>query len=184
MASNSSSGMASNSSSEYSSVEEMRDWIVLSLYLLTSIVALIGNLFVCKVIYTKKQFRSTTYILIVNMAISDIVGALVIPGQWLFCSTYILDSGATGQRFCGTFKSLQILSYYVSTFSMTAIAIDRYKLVCHPLSQRIRPLVPLIVIWALGCLFTSTTLFSMRVSEYFSPVQVIIDFALINTNVY
>jgi hypothetical protein len=124
------------------------------------------------VIYDKKQLRSTTFILIINMAISDILGGIVIPGQWLFCSYFFLENTASiGERLCGLNKSAQILSYYVSTFSMTAIALDRYRLVVHPMSRRIKPLIPIITTWILGAIFTSTTLFSMRVSEYFSPHQ-------------
>ena len=154
------------------SPEEVRDWFVLALYLITAILAIVGNIFVCLVVYNKKSLRSTTYKLMVNMAISDIMGGLLIPSQWLFCSTYLLDSGLTAQRFCGLSKSGQILSYYVSTFTMTVIAVERYRLICRPLSGQMSSMVPIIVIWLLGSLFTSTTFFSMRVSEYFSPVQV------------
>ncbi|CAG2109880.1 unnamed protein product [Medioppia subpectinata] len=151
--------------------DDSRDWIVLVLYLITSILAIVGNAFICVVVYRKKHFRSTTYKLIVNMAVSDIIGGIVIPGQWLFCSTYFLDNGVFAHRICGICKSLQILSYYVSTFTMTAIAIDRYRLICKPLAPRMGPLVPILITWLLGALFTSTTFFSMRVSEYFSPTQ-------------
>lgn len=151
---------------------EVRDWFVLTLYLITAVVAIFGNLFVCLVVQNKKNLRSTTYKLLVNMAISDIIGGLVIPSQWLFCWTYLLDSGPTAQRFCGLSKSAQILSYYASTLTMTVIAVERYRLICQPLSAKMSPTLPIAVIWLLGSLFTSTTFFSMRVSEYFSPVQV------------
>jgi hypothetical protein len=166
------SSLETGTSLSLSSNEEARDWIVLFLYLITTIAAIVGNIFVCLVIYNKKNLRSTTYILILNMAISDIIGGLVIPGQWLFCSYYILEMGVIGHRVCGIFKSAQILSYYASTFTMTAIAIDRYRLVCHPMSKRMRPLIPILLIWFLGIIFVLTTFFSMRVSEYFSPTQV------------
>jgi hypothetical protein len=165
--------MKNASSISLTSNEEVRDWIVLFLYLITFIVAIVGNIFICLVIYNKKNLRSTTYMLILNMAISDIIGGLVIPGQWFFCSYWFFsETGAIGDRICGIFKSAQILSYYASTFTMTAIAIDRYRLICNPLSNRMRPLIPFLVIWSLGILFVSTTFFSMRVSEYFSPTQV------------
>ena len=160
----------SNSTSYYDPYV-VRDSIVLFMYLITSIVAVIGNIFICLVVYNKKQMRSTTYILIVSMAISDIIGGLTIPGQWFFCSTWFLSIGSSGERICGLHKSAQILSYYVSTFTMTAIAIDRYRLVLHPLKPRIKWVWPVAITWLLGMLFTSTTLASMRVSEYFSPTQ-------------
>ena len=156
-----------------SSYEVTRDWIVLLLYFITAIIAIFGNIFVCLVIYNNKKLRSTTYLLILNMAISDIIGGLVIPGQWLFCSTYILESGYFWQRMCGISKSMQYLSYYVSTFTMTAIAIDRNRLICKPLSSRLRPLTPILITWFLGIIFVLGTLYSLKVSEYFSPTQVL-----------
>ena len=160
---------ASNNSAISGPSEVGRDWFVLFLYLITSILAIIGNIFACLVVHKKKKMRSTTYTLIVNMAISDIIGGLVIPLQWIFCSTVLLNKGVVAHGFCLLFKSFQIYSYYVSTFSMTAIAIDRYQLICKLMSRRVSPNLFLIVIWSLGAVFTSTTFVSMRVSEYFTP---------------
>src|SRR6266487_2361981 len=97
----------------------VRDIFIIVLYLITTVTALFGNLLVCKVIFSqhRERKRTTTNILIGNMAISDIVGALTIPGQWLFCSKQLLD----GQNplfyeiICATIKSFQLLSFYVST---------------------------------------------------------------------
>ncbi|XP_054168926.1 RYamide receptor-like [Oppia nitens] len=167
------------SSITYTTSDEIRDWIVLSIHLLTFLLAFIGNIFICLVVYNKKKLRSNTYILIVNIAISDLIGGIVIPGQWLFCSTYMLDMGTGSQRVCTLVKSSQILSYYVSTFSMTVIAIDRYRLICKPSVARMTPLIPILITWILGSIFTTTTLYSIRVSEYFSPIQGLIGCRLV-----
>ena len=100
-----------------------RDLFLLFLYLLTAVTATLGNLFVCVTIYKRKRLTSTTYILIFNMALSDVVGGLVIPGQWLFCSSWSLDGGLLffGVAVCGLLKLLQILSYYISSLTMVAI---------------------------------------------------------------
>ncbi len=142
--------------------------VILTLYLITTIVALIGNFLVCKIIFITRKVRNTTYILIANLAISDIMGALTIPGQWIFCATYILDNYSTGDRMCASTKSLQIQSYYVSTFTMTAIAIDRYRGIKNPLKSEMKPKIPIIAIWLFATAFTATTTFSMRVSAYFA----------------
>ncbi|XP_054168925.1 G-protein coupled receptor 83-like [Oppia nitens] len=155
----------------FTTSDEIKDWIGLSLDFLTFLLAFIGNIFICLVVYNKKKLRSTTYILIVNIAISDLIGGIVIPSQWLFCSTYMLDMGTGSQRVCILVRSLQILSYYVSTFSMTVIAIDRYRLICKPSVARMKPLIPVLITWILGSIFSTTTLYSIRVSEYFSPIQ-------------
>ena len=98
--------MRNTSISSISSYEVTRDSIVLFLYLITAVLAIIGNVFVCLVVYKKANLRSTTYKLVVNMAVSDIIGGLSIPLQWLFCATFLLDKGVFAQRVCGTLKSI------------------------------------------------------------------------------
>ena len=143
--------------------------IVLILYAITCAVALIGNFLVCQIIFTSRKLKTTTYILIANLAISDILGAISIPSQWLFCSTYILDHFAYGERVCGAMKSIQVQSYYVSTLTMTVIAIDRYQLIATPMKSRMKPKIPIVIIWIIASSFTATTIISMRVSEFFTP---------------
>lgn len=150
-----------------------RDVFVLALYLVTSIIAVVGNTFICVVIKQKRWLKSTTYVLIFSMAISDIMGGAVILGQWLFCSTWVLDGGGKfGEFLCGILKTGQMLSYYVSSLTMLAIAYDRYRLVCRPLAKRVKVAYLLVPCWLLGFVFISGNFFSMRVSEYFSPTQV------------
>src|SRR5699024_7505628 len=100
-------------SSSTTSSESIRDIAILGLYLLTAVIAMVGNVFVCVTIYRKKRLGSTTYILIFNMAVSDVLGGFVIPAQWLLCSTTVMDSGQFGESTCGVMKQLQVLSYYV-----------------------------------------------------------------------
>ena len=164
--------VASNSSTTVSTIaasEVSRDWFVFILYLITTILAVVGNIFVCLVVYNKKNLRSTTYSLVVSMAISDVIGGLVIPMQWIFCSTYLLDKGWAAERVCGISKTLQFLSYYVSTFSMTAIAIDRYLLICKPLSKRMSATLPIVITWGLGAILISHTFVALRITEFFAP---------------
>lgn len=149
-----------------------RDVFILILYMATALVAMVGNTFICLAIWHKKWLKSTTYILIFSMALSDIMGGFVIPGQWLFCSTWVLDSSWLGQAICGLMKSLQMLSYYVSSLSMMVIAYDRFLLVCRPMSPKTNVRLLVAIPWVMGLLFISCNVFSMRVSEYFSPTKV------------
>ena len=146
-----------------------RDAAIMVLYFFTSITAIVGNVFVCVTIKKKNRLISTTYLLIFNMAISDIIGGSVIIGQWFFCWTKILDSGKVGEISCWLMKILQVLSYYVSSLTMAAIAYDRFKLVCRPMSKRINVKYMIIFIWVAGIIFITSATFAVRVSEYFSP---------------
>lgn len=154
-----------------------QDIIILCLYALITVVAFFGNCLVFKVMLNKKggvrggtcTTRSTTNILIANLAVSDILGALVIPGQWALCSHWWMAS--TSKWACGFGKLVQALSYNVDTFTMTAIAVDRYRIVRNPFSARIDPTRTLMVIWSLGTLLATTTLIQMRVWTYFGPAR-------------
>jgi len=70
-------------------------------------------------------------------------------------------------------KSSQILSYYISTFTMTVIAFDRYRILYHPLSLRMKPWLPICSIWIISSICILPTMVSMRISEYFTPNRLI-----------
>ena len=150
--------------------EDIRDYFVLFLYLITAIVAIIGNFFVCWVIYKTPKLRSTTYYLLFNMAVSDLIAGVVIPAQWLLCAHHLLENFSYMARICAITKGFQILSYYLSTYSMLFVAIDRFMLVRYPASQGLhRKWIPLSLSWLVGLAFSATTVVNMRISEYFSP---------------
>ncbi len=151
-------------------VNFVQDISILVLYFITTVLSLFGNIIVCYVSF-RRRITTTTYILIGNLALSDILGAITIPGQWLFCSYYMIEEW--GDRSCGLLKSTQILSYYISTFTMTVIAFDRYRIVYYPLSQRMNPWLPICLIWSISGLCILPTMVSMRISEYFTPNRLI-----------
>lgn len=149
-----------------------RDLFILFLYLITSIVSIVGNVFVCATIIRKKNLKSTTYKLIFSMSLSDIAGGVVIPAQWLLCSTLFLDYSSVNIILCMMMKTTQMLSYYVSSLTMAAIAYDRYRLVCKPLSDPLKARFMLIFVWCVGLIFIGGNYFTMKISEFFSPTKV------------
>lgn len=166
---------ASNASASIytiSTVKNVTDWTIMALYLITAVLAIVGNIFVCLVIYNKKNLRSNTYILIVNMAVSDVIAGVMISMNFFFCSTLLLETGSFARGMCGVQKTIQILTYYVSAWTMAVIAIDRYRLVCKPLSSKMTPKWPIILIWSASAMFVTPLLFSVRVAEFFTPNKV------------
>lgn len=152
-----------------------RDVAILVLYLLTAFLAIVGNTLVCYTIRQRKHLRNcTTYKLIYWMAISDIIGGAAIPGQMFMCSTIMLDLGWVSMSLCALMKTMQIMSYYVSSLTMLSMAYDRYRLVCHPQARPIKAKRLLIACWTLSLVFILMNLFSMRVNEFFSPTDGII----------
>ena len=99
------------------------------------LVNLIGNSLVCMVIILNKSMRTPLNYLLLNLAFADImVGILTLPVQ-VFGSFYTHPRGKTGEWFC-KFISSDILKYtcgQASTFTLAAVAYERYQAVVHPL---------------------------------------------------
>ena len=84
----------------------------------------IGNLLLCCVIYRVRRMRTTTNLLIGNLALSDfIVAAVVAPFNFFY---YIHQTWPFGHAMCVTVGYLKATSFYVSINSLLAIAIDRW----------------------------------------------------------
>ncbi|RWS27218.1 putative G-protein coupled receptor 83-like protein [Leptotrombidium deliense] len=155
----------------------VRDVILLFLYSCTALFAIIANTLLCKIVMNNKRMQTKTNLLIVSMAVSDILAGIAIPGQWLFCSHALLFSTA-GQILCGIFKSLQIVTYFLSTLTMVTIAIHRYLGIFHRSEVgivRIRFHVKAAVIstWVIAVVFVAMTAVSIKIFQYFTPKEII-----------
>ena len=92
-------------------------------YCLMMSVCGIGNLLLCYVIYRFRRMRTTTNLLIGNLALSDfLVAVLCAPFNFYF---YVFQNWPFGSVMCVAVGYLKITSLYVSTNSLLAIAIDR-----------------------------------------------------------
>uniref|UniRef100_A0A8C5N233 G-protein coupled receptors family 1 profile domain-containing protein n=1 Tax=Leptobrachium leishanense TaxID=445787 RepID=A0A8C5N233_9ANUR len=98
----------------------------------------LGNIFFIITLFMHKKMRSVTNILIVNLAISDFIVAVI-------CCPFEMDyyvireqSWAFGHIICSSVSYLRMLSLYVSTNTLFAIAVDRYLVIVHPLKPRMR----------------------------------------------
>jgi hypothetical protein len=99
--------------------------ILIILYSLTAIIALLGNITVIIVEIFGKQSAHSLRKFLINLAVSDIIiGVLCIPftytdfmlGQWIF-----------PHWLCPTAQFVQLLSVFVTSFTLTVIGIERYQ---------------------------------------------------------
>jgi G protein-coupled receptor 83 len=99
--------------------------LLIASYSLIALVSLTGNLLVCKVIYTRKLSRTTTNVLIGNLAVADLLMTLVnIPFN---IARILLDNWPFGQTLCVLVPLTQSMSVYCSTITMMVIALERYR---------------------------------------------------------
>jgi hypothetical protein len=151
----------------------IQDSCLLLLYLLTSLLAVIGNGLVFRISYQRKRPinlpLSTPNIFLLNLAFADALAGLTILVQFLFCSKYFLENIITSSYLCVLTKSIQILAYNASTLTICVIAFDRYRVIKNPLKlysdRNTRRSV--LFTWILSGLFAGSCLFSMKVHTYF-----------------
>ena len=129
----------------------MKGLIVL-LYSVVVVVGLVGNCLLVLVIARVRRLHNVTNFLIGNLALSDVLMCAACvpltlayafePRGWVF-----------GGGLCHLVFFLQPVTVYVSVFTLTTIAVDRYVVLVHPLRRRISlrfSAYAVLAIWALS----------------------------------
>ncbi|XP_071970406.1 prokineticin receptor 1-like [Engystomops pustulosus] len=119
-----------------------------------------GNLFFILNLVMYKNMQNVTNILIANLAVSDLLVAVI-------CCPFEIDyyvvreqSWAFGHIICSSVIYLRMLSLYVSTNALLAIAIDRYFVIVHPLKPRMKLQTAwgvLLLIWSSATVIAAPT---------------------------
>lgn len=158
------------------------DIFTLIFYSATFLVGVVGNLLVLRVLFLQRKINllrsmSITNIYLASLAFADLVTAITIPLQFLFCSHHLLEYFLISPYVCVGLKATQVLMYNVSILTMVLIAIDRYRLIHNPLHskyERLNPKYTLPMIYALSILNALTCLFSMKIFDYFRSANSLI----------
>ncbi|XP_068614436.1 cholecystokinin receptor-like [Brachionichthys hirsutus] len=105
------------------------------LYSLIFFLSVIGNLLIIVVLTANKRMRTVTNTFLLSLAVSDLMMAL-------FCMPFtlipnILKDFIFGAAMCKIVSYLMGISVSISTFSLVAIAIERYSAICNPLKSRV-----------------------------------------------
>ncbi|XP_012685156.1 tachykinin receptor 3-like [Clupea harengus] len=114
-------------------------------------VAVFGNLIVIWIILAHKRMRTVTNYFLLNLAFSDASMAAfntlinfiyATHGDWYF-----------GEAYCKFHNFFPVTAVFASIYSMSAIAVDRYMAIIHPLKPRLSATATKVVImciWALA----------------------------------
>nr|BAX00424.1 hypothetical protein [Periophthalmus modestus] len=98
------------------------------------IIGLVGNSMVVAVIYCYMKLKTVAHIFVLNLAISDLTFLITLP-MWATMT-------ATGYHWpfggflCKATAALASFNLYTSIFFLTALSIDRYLAIVHPVSSR------------------------------------------------
>nr|XP_027194317.1 neuropeptide Y receptor type 1-like [Dermatophagoides pteronyssinus] len=153
------------SSPSYRATLTRRNILIITFYLTIVIISLFGNLIVCYVVFKRKHMRISTNLLMTNLALSDLIMTVInIPFN---LARILLNDWPFGSLLCILVPLIQVTSVYVSTLTMTIIAIDRYQAILNPLNKRITTTLStsliIIVIWIAAALFSIPNIIFNRV---------------------
>ena len=110
--------------------------VLYTMYSIIFFLALIGNAIVCSIVISSIRKWTVTNFFIVNMAVSDILIAFFcIP--FSFVSTFVLLYWPFGSIMCRIVSFSQVISVFVSAYTMVAISCDRYLAIIYPLRPRL-----------------------------------------------
>lgn len=124
-------------------------------YTVIFIVGIFGNALVCYAVFRNRAMQTVTNLFITNLALSDILLCVfAVPftplytflGRWVF-----------GGPLCHIMPYAQGCSVYISTLTLTSIAIDRFFVIIYPFKPRmkIKTCMGLIVaIWLFALIVT------------------------------
>ena len=152
--------------------------IIIILYALIIVVSFIGNLFVVWAIFSKKRTQTTVNIFIGNLACSDLIMTIFnIP---FTVARLLMTEFIFGSFVCHVAPFIQATSVYVSTLTMSFIAIDRFQAILRPMKPRVSSKVSsclaIVIIWMTSCIFSLPFLLFNRLVEdgnYFSTKPVV-----------
>jgi hypothetical protein len=143
--------------------------IKITVYCVLFLTSCIGNILIIWAIHRDNRLKSTTNILIANMAVSDLLVPLFsMPRnvvEMIFSHRTWLINGDFGLALCKLAFFLQDISWAVSVYSCIFIAIDRYYAVVHPFKggfsrSRLKYIIP--GIWSFAALVTAHYLYIFR----------------------
>ena len=111
--------------------------IITIIYSLSILVSVIGNSTVIYIVYKHKDMRTTTNLLLVNMACADIlVATLYMTNQPRYLFLYEKwFGGVIGSIFCKTVFVSQYLPACGTVWSTAIISIDRFLAIISPLKK-------------------------------------------------
>ncbi|XP_064459099.1 RYamide receptor-like [Ornithodoros turicata] len=140
---------------------------LIALYSFTALLALAGNIMVIVVLLLGRRSSRELRLFLVNLALSDITMALFsIPFTY---TDFMLGRWIFEPFFCPVVLFMQHLSVIVSVYTLTAIGVDRYYAIMHPLSIRwTRDHCPhvILAIWIVASLLSSVQFVYGQATEF------------------
>lgn len=126
--------------------------IIILMYTTVSVLSVGGNVIVCYIVLAYQRMRTVTNYFIVNLACSDIMmSVLCIP--FTFIANLLMKYWPFGPILCPIVTYAQVVTVFLSAFTLLAISLDRYIAIIYPLRPRMttkQAAIVISVIWFLS----------------------------------
>ncbi|XP_012537355.1 prolactin-releasing peptide receptor [Monomorium pharaonis] len=125
------------------------------IYSIIFILGLFGNVLVIFVVGRNHRMHTVTNLFIANLALSDMLLCLLaVPFTPLYT---FLGGWVFGKTLCHLVPYSQAVSVYISTLTLTSIAVDRFLVIIYPFQARMKIKMCLVIImgiWLIASLIT------------------------------
>ncbi|CAM4480557.1 unnamed protein product [Leuciscus chuanchicus] len=129
-------------------------------------IAVFGNLIVMWIILAHKRMRTVTNYFLLNLAFSD---ASMAAFNTLINFVYAAHNDwYFGEAYCKFHNFFPVTSVFASIYSMSAIAVDRYMAIIHPLKPRLSATatkVIIVCIWLLAVVLAFPVCFFSTIKQ-------------------
>lgn len=117
------------------------------LYSTIFVLGVFGNVLVCYVVGRNRAMQTVTNFFITNLALSDILlCTLGVPFTPLYT---FMEQWIFGNVLCRLVAGAQAVSVYISTLTLTSIAVDRFFVIIYPFQQRMQLRTCMIIIFGI-----------------------------------
>lgn len=133
------------------------------------VLGVVGNGLVVAVIYCHMKLRTVANIFVLNLAASDLTFLITLPMWATFTATGY--HWPFGGFLCKASAGLATFNMYTSIFFLTALSIDRYLAIVHPMrSRRLRTVryaaVTCVVVWLVALVLSVPTALNRDVHTF------------------
>ncbi|KAF4087782.1 hypothetical protein AMELA_G00074590 [Ameiurus melas] len=105
-------------------------------YACNFVIGILGNSMVVAVIYRYMKLKTVANVFLLNLAVSDLTFLVTLPMWATF--TALGYHWPFGSFLCKVSAGLAIFNLYTSMFFLTALTVDRYLAIVHPMGSRRR----------------------------------------------
>ncbi|XP_071176619.1 QRFP-like peptide receptor [Mytilus edulis] len=130
-------------------------------YVIVFILGVFGNIIVIIVIIANKNMKNMVNMFLINLCVADLLVMLICMPPTLL-ELHTKEVWYLGKFMCKLVPFLEFVVSSASIFTILAISIERYKVVCHPLSinkEKARQIIgTVIIVWIIAILTSAPIL--------------------------